>query len=644
MELGRDWIIEQSDLTLKRLLPRVLPLIENDPDKAVFVHRLHSHFPAAFEMFMRLYGSHYDCFYHLEETLRLAAEAFVQRSTELRQVDSDRNDNPDWFLGQQMIGAVCYVDLFAGTLDGLRAKLIYLQEMGITYLHLMPLFAVPEPHNDGGYAVSSFRDVNPKLGTMDELEALSRDFRAQGVCLVLDFVFNHTSDEHEWAKKALNGDQTYQAYYRMFDDRTIPNAYELNLREIFPEQAPGSFTFRPEINKWIWTTFNTFQWDLNYANPDVFRAMLGEILFLANRGADVLRLDAVPFIWKELGTNCENLPAAHWIIRGFNAFVRIVAPALLFKSEAIVHPRDVQSYVSAEECQLSYNPILMSHLWDALATRETYMMRHAMEHRFALPDGASWLNYVRSHDDIGWGFADEDAAEVGIEPNNHRRFLNRFYTRQFEGSFASGIPFNYNPRTQDMRICGTTASLAGLESALQSDEQNQIEAAVQRILLIYGIVLSVGGIPLLYLGDELATTNDYEYTDNASKADDSRWIHRPPFNFDAFGKRHDTSTVEGRLFTSLTHLIHLKKETSEFAGTESHFYDLQNKHIFAYLRSGTILVLANFSEFAQRIPGDALQSFDRSAEGVALDLITNKQIGVRGELVMSPLELLWLRL
>ncbi len=634
----------EASTTLERILPRVLPLLAQEADREIFTERLNRHFADAFEMFLRLYGDRYDCHYHLEQTLMQVAEMFSVRPDEMRQRDAETADSDTWFVSHEALGGVCYVDRFAGDLNGLQQRLPYLQELGITYLHLMPLFAAPEPHNDGGYAVSSFREVNPKLGTLADLQALARAMHSSGMRLVLDFVFNHTSDEHEWARRALAGESRFQTYYRMFDDRSIPDSYERFLREIFPDQAPGNFTFRPEINKWVWTTFNRFQWDLNYANPEVFRAMLVEMLFLANAGADVLRLDAVPFVWKEPGTNCENLPGVHWIIRGFNAFVRIAAPSLIFKSEAIVHPRDVQSYIAPEECQLSYNPILMSHLWDALATRETFMMRHAMSQRFALPSGCAWLNYVRSHDDIGWGFADEDAAAVGINGRDHRHFLNAFYTGRFPGSFATGLPFNFNPRTGDMRISGTTASLVGLEKALISGDEGAQAAAIARILLLYGIVYAIGGIPLLYLGDELAALNDMDFQRDSFKAADNRWAHRPAFSVERYATRHDTATPHGKVYAGIQRLMSVRRATPALAGNAAQFHDVQNKHIFAFSRGDHLLILSNFSEFAQPISRDVLLSLLPVSEGGTWhDLLTGDRWSMgEDSIVMSPLSIVWI--
>ena len=347
-----------------------------------------------------------------------------------------------------MLGGVCYVDLFAGNLAGIRARLPYLRELGLTYLHLMPLFKVPMPENDGGYAVSSYREVNPALGTIAELSALAGELRREGISLVVDFVFNHTSDEHDWARRALAGDPEYQDYYYMFPDRTMPDAYEKNLREIFPEVRHGSFTYRPDADaghRWVWTTFNSYQWDLNYSNPAVFRAMLEEMLRLANAGIEVLRLDAVAFIWKQMGTACENLPEAHLLIQAFNALARIAAPALLFKSEAIVHPDEVAKYIDPGECQLSYNPLLMALLWESLATREVKLLRHSMHERFKINPACAWVNYVRCHDDIGWTFDDENAVQVGINGYGHRQFLNAFYTGRFPGSFAAACRSRRTP-------------------------------------------------------------------------------------------------------------------------------------------------------------------------------------------------------
>lgn len=634
------WIVEQAQLSMERIRPQVVAELSGAPGTDLFLSRLDIHFSAFFENYFRLYNHHYDFFYHLEQAVLACARLHAARTADLRARDTLRVQQPDWFQTESMVGAVAYVDLFAGTLAGLRERIPYLREVGLTYLHLMPLYAVPEPHNDGGYAVSSFREVNPKLGTMSELAELAANLHDAGISLVLDFVFNHTSDEHTWAQRALAGERRYQRFYRMYDDRTIPDSFAPNLREIFPEQAPGSFTFRPEIGKWVWTTFYPFQWDLNYANPDLFNAMLEEMLFLANIGADVLRLDAVPFIWKELGTNCENLPEAHLIIRAYNVLMRIAAPALLFKSEAIVHPRDVASYIAPEECQLSYNPIMMVALWDAAATRDVKLFTQSMRRRFLLPKGTAWVNYLRSHDDIGWGFADEDAADLGINGDDHRRFLNRFFTGEFEGSFATGVPFNFNPRTLDMRICGTMASLAGLEQALDRDDPALLSHAIQRITAMFSVILSAGGIPLLYLGDELGTLNDYSYRDNPRKAEDSRWVHRPSAQAGRYARQHDTATVEGQIFRALQHMITLRRHLPVLADGETDWLSSGNRHVLAYTRHRSLLVLVNFSDFDEQVSRRVLP--EPFAAGSLFDLIADQTVADSNEITLAPYQAMWL--
>ena len=636
--------------SLDRLRPRIEPyLADLDPEiQALFWQRTEQIFPEAFTPLLDLYGTCYDFFYHLEAILKIVAQAYTARPADLHNLDAQREADPLWFQSEQMMGGVCYVDLFAENLAGVRAKIPYFKELGLTYLHLMPLYQVPEI-SDGGYAVSSYRQVNPALGTIEELTDLTKALRQEGISLTLDFVFNHTSDEHEWAQRALAGDEDFQDYYLMFPDRTLPDQYEPYLRAIFPEHAPGNFTYRPEIDRWVWTTFNAYQWDLNYANPAVFAAMLGEMLFLANIGVEVLRLDAVPFVWKELGTPCENLPQSHTIIQALNALLRIAAPAMIFKSEAIVHPDDVAKYFgegeqAGYECPISYNPTLMALLWETLATREVRLLKYAMEHRFQIPENCAWVNYVRVHDDIGWSFADEDAHALGMNPFAHRQFLNQYYTAQFPGSFASGLLFNYNPVTKDGRINGTCASLAGLEKAIQSSDEVQIELSLRRILLLHSIILSIGGIPLLYLGDELGTLNDYSYRNDEAKANDSRWVHRPQMNWEQATQRDMPNELPGRVFQPLHRLIKIRQSHPIFAGSQTHIVESGNPHIFVYLRvygQERMLVLANFSERGQPVDLAQLQSYDLASD--RHDLVTETKVNLQENYTLRPYQFLWLK-
>ncbi len=638
------------DREAKRSLERILPRLRTtfDGTESVlwepFEVRLEAQFENLFELLLNLYGKRYDFFYHLEQIVETAARMWLDRPAELRTLDAEREANPLWFQCEEMLGAVCYVDLFAGDLARLGERIPYFQELGLTILHLMPLFSSPEEDNDGGYAVSSYREVNPALGTMDDLAELTAELRRNGISLVLDLVYNHTSDEHDWARRALEGDMEYQDYYLMFPDRKMPDAYDAHLREIFPDVRRGSFTYRQEIDRWVWTTFHSFQWDLNYANPVVFRRMVEEMLFLANLGVEILRLDAVAFTWKRLGTTCENLPEAHMLIQAMNAIARMAAPSLLFKSEAIVHPDEVARYISPRECQLSYNPTLMALLWEALATRQVGLLRHSMQRRFKIDPECAWVNYVRCHDDIGWTFSDEDAAELGIVGYDHRQFLNAFCSGRFEGSFARGLPFQFNPATGDMRISGSCASLAGLEKALREETEAEVELALRRVLLIHSVILSIGGIPLLYLGDEVATLNDYGYRDDPSKAEDSRWAHRPRTDWDRVALRTDESTVEGRLFGRLRRLIELRKENPACGGGETEIIDTGNPHVFGYVRQHggqRMVVLANFSEKEQRVAANELRLHGLGYRFT--ELVGGGEITAGVDLILEPLGFMWLR-
>lgn len=604
----------------ERSLNRIKPRLEAEFQRAVsadpatwkdFLERLDVHFPGLFTLYFDLYGSHYDFFYHLEDLISSLARSWLGRPADLKELDGRREADPLWFQSNRVLGGVCYVDLFAGDLAGIRASIPYFQELGLTYLHLMPFFKTHAGENDGGYAVSSYREVQSELGSMDELTSLTRELRKANISLSIDLVFNHTSDDHPWAKRAKAGEMEYQEFYRIFPDRSMPDGYERYLREIFPDEHAGAFTYQPEIDKWVWTTFHSYQWDLNYDNPAVFNRMAEEMLFLANQGVEILRLDAVAFIWKQFGTSCENLPGAHVIIQALNAVARITAPALLFNSEAIVHPDEVAKYISPQECQLSYNPLLMALLWESLATRNAPLLRQALTDRFGIDASCAWVNYVRCHDDIGWTFSDEDAAKLGINAYDHRGFLNEFYRGRFEGSFARGLPFQENPRTGDCRISGTCASLAGLEKALHEEGPREVELAIRRILLIHGVIMTAGGVPLLYLGDEIGTLNDYDYRKNPTHAHDSRWAHRSRTDPELLARRNDPASVEGRVYQGFQQLIRLRKSHSGFSGGDLRTVFTGNDHVLAYERAHgeeRILVLANFSEAEQLLAPDILRT------------------------------------
>jgi amylosucrase/maltose alpha-D-glucosyltransferase/alpha-amylase len=643
-----EWMRKQASASLRRLMPRLKQHFQeytDTPEWEAYEQRVQRFFPRLFHCMHELYQEEYDFFFHLESVLQSATRMWIDRPDELKALDALRETDPEWYLSQRMVGAMCYVDLFAGNFEGFKERIGYLKELGITYLHLMPVFRMPEGDNDGGYAVSSYRETDPRLGSMEELAELADQLRRHGISLVLDFVFNHTSDEHQWAMRAKEGDETYQEYYRTFPNRKMPNAYEQSMGEVFPEDHPGAFTYNNRMKRWVWTTFNNYQWDLNYENPEVFNRMIEEMLFLANQGVEILRFDAVAFAWKELGTHCQNLPEAHLLIQAFNAVAQIAAPALVFKSEAIVHPDDVRKYVSLEECPLSYNPQLMALLWESMATRDTRVLYQALHRRFQLPRGCAWMNYLRCHDDIGWAFANDDVESVGFDPDAHRRFLTRFYTGQFEGSFARGAPFMENPATGEARVSGTLASLCGLEKAEQEQDETEIDLAIRRILLLHGLIITLSGIPLIYLGDEIGMLNDYAYDQDFEKVGDSRWLHRPAFDWDRARERLEKDTPAGRIYQRLQRLIQLRQQNSAFSWSETELIDTGNHHVFGFFRNHeqrSVLVLGNFTERSQTLEARLLRRMGMRKNMV--DLYAGKTITATQELVLEPYQFMVLSL
>ena len=641
-----SWTEKQANSSLARLLPLLTERYSEKVEEGEwqgYIERLSRHFPRLFGLLHQLYGKEYDFFYHLADIIHTATRAWIERPAELKALDAIREHDPKWYQSNLMLGAVCYVDLFAGDLKGMKEKIPYLKELGISYLHLMPIFKSPEGDNDGGYAVSSYREVSPEQGTMADLKELAGELRNHGISLVVDFIFNHTADDHEWAGRANMGEEEYQNYYRMFPDRKIPDEYEKTITPVFQDDHPGCFTYRSRIKKWVWTTFHNYQWDLNYENPVVFNRMAEEMLFLANQGVEILRLDAVAFIWKKMGTNCENLPEAHIIIQAFNAVMKIVAPSFLFKSEAIVHPDEVNKYISEDECQLSYNPQMMALLWESLATQKITLLRNALEKRFSIPNNCMWVNYIRSHDDIGWSFSDDDAEELKINPSEHRRFLSEFYTGRHSGSFAKGLPFQEDPQTKQGRVSGTTASLAGLEQALEEKDPKKIELAIRRIHLLHGVILTMGGIPLIYIGDGIGMLNDYNYEQSPEKIGDTRWIHRPSFDWEKFKKRSDPESITGRLFSGLLKLLQLREKTLALSGTDTEFADMKNDHLLTYFRhyeNNSVFILANFSDKEQSIAGNRLRLLGLSK--TITDVVGGKTITAAQNLTLEPYQFMML--
>ncbi len=586
------------------------------------------------ELLFSLYGNRWDFYQLMARLEKIMSDANKERRTSLLALDKETvlqsEDGKDfWYQNEKTVGMMLYVDLFAKNLRGLVEKIPYFEELGITYVHLMPLFDCPEGKNDGGYAISSYRKVQERLGTIEDLKFVADEFHKKGIRLVLDLVFNHTSDEHEWALKAKAGDKKYMDYYYMYKDKRDVDEWNSNLREIFPTVRRGSFTYLEKQKAWVWTTFNSFQWDLNYSNPEVFLSMCEEMLFIANLGVDVLRLDALAFVWKEKGTVCESLPKAHTLIKAFQYVSKIACPSMVFKSEAIVHPDQVVQYIHKDECALSYNPLQMALLWSTVATRDTRLLNYSLKKRWYIPSDCAWVNYIRCHDDIGWTFSDEDAANVGINGYSHRQFLNRFFTGRFEGSFGTGEPFQLNPSNGDCRICGTMASLAGLEQALLCKNSLLEKMAIARIKMMYAFLLALPGIPLLYANDEKSVLNDYSYRQKAEKKDDSRWVHRIKTNWNA-----ELLPSQKEIFEFIKKAIKIRKTEKQLGSTEIDFYDVQDISVFAF-RRGTVHVIANFSERTAEFKIDAWAKESR-------DLLSDKKYENYYPQTLEPYEVRWL--
>ena len=584
----------------------------------------------------------------LEAALR---EAWAARSDELKWLDLERDLEPDWFQRPDMAGYVFYADRFAGDLKGVRKRLDYLSDLGITYIHIMPCLTPRPGDSDGGYSVMDYRSIDPRLGTMKDFEKLAREARARGMSVCIDMVLNHTAKEHAWAEAARSGDPEFEDFYLTYPDRDLPDAYEKTLVEVFPENAPGSFSWYPDWGRWVWTTFNEHQWDLNWTNPRVFLEMTKIMLYLANRGADVLRFDAVAFMWKRMGTKCQSEPEVHMILHALRAACRIAAPAVIHLEEAIVGPEEMLPYLGrgvhdGKEGNLAYHNSLMVQFWSALAARDTGLMTHVLATHFPpVLTNATYATYIRCHDDIGWAVTDEDAAAVGLSGQLHRAFLSDFYQGVFPGSFSRGALFQVNEETGDKRISGAFASLAGLGRALEDGDEAATERAIERILLGHALIAGWSGIPLIYMGDEVATLNDWSFTEDPHIAHDSRWVHRPSMDWRRVARARKGKGPAGRIYEGTKAILARRRTCPELhAAVPIRVLPAPARPVFAVRRdaaTGPMLCLYNFSE--ETVPLSGGWAIDQGISEL-YDALSDTPVELDGGVMhLPPYARVWLR-
>lgn len=596
------------------------------PAEDEFQNRLQRHFEELKWLYMELYGND-EMYAELEAKLK---EFYRERKEALKKQDREREANPDWYKQNDMLGMMFYIDNFAGNLSGVQEKLDYLEKSNVNYIHLMPFLDTVEGRSDGGYAVCDFRKVQEKLGSMKELERLTAACHKKHISVCCDFVMNHTSEEHQWAKRARKGEGEYMSRYFFFDNDTIPREYERTVPQVFPSTAPGNFTYLPETGHYVMTTFYPYQWDLNYRNPRVFNEMMYNFLYLANRGIDIIRIDAVPYIWKELGTNCRNLPRVHTIVRMMRIISEIVCPGVLLLGEVVMEPEKVVPYfgtVEKPECHMLYNVTTMATTWHTVATRDVSLLKKQLDIVNALPKEYVFLNYLRCHDDIGWGLDYQTLSEEGIGEVSHKRYLNDYFLGYAGDSHSRGELYNYDPVTGDARFCGTTASLCGVEKAGFEDDSAAMENAIKLVVTLHAYMFMQSGIPILYSGDEIGQVNDYSYKKDPNKAEDSRYIHRGAMNWENAKKVDDEESVEGRIYNRLGQLERLRKSHKAFV-TNADAWTLEtwDKGVLAmgrYYDNEKIIGIFNFTEFDKT-------AWINEEDGMYIDMLTGNHLPAKG--------------
>lgn len=597
-----------------------------DAIEATYRKRFDRHFEELRWLYMELYGNS-SMFAELCDNMK---RFYMERNTNLRASDASREKRPDWYKQNDMMGMMFYIDNFAGNMKGVQKKLDYIEQCGVNYIHLMPFLDTPEGRSDGGYAVSDFRKVQEKLGTMEDLEHLTAACHEKDINVCMDFVMNHTSEDHEWAKRARQGDGEYMSRYFFFDNWDIPAKYEQTVPQVFPTTAPGNFTWLPDAGHFVMTSFYPYQWDLNYRNPRVFNEMMYNFLFLANKGIDIVRIDAVPYIWKELGTTCRNLQQVHTIVRMMRMIGEIVCPGILLLGEVVMEPEKVVPYfgtVEKPECHMLYNVTTMATTWHTVATRDVSLLKKQLDIVDSLPKDYVFLNYLRCHDDIGWGLDYATLEQEGMMERSHKQYLNDYFQGYAGNSTSRGELYNADPVTGDARFCGTTASMCGIEKA--GFEQNPVamDLAIRKDLMLHAYMFMQSGIPVLYSGDEIAQVNDYTYKDDPNKVADSRYIHRGVMHWDLAEKRNDPSTVEGKMFLGLQKLEQIRKEEKAFVSyADTWTVETWEKGVLCIGRfydGEKIYGLFNFSEYDKT-------AWINENDGLYVDLISGQKMKACG--------------
>lgn len=591
------------------------------------------------ELYMKLY--------HNEQALNDLFECMdkykAERSKDLLSMDKKQRN---WYFGQDIVGMTLYTDLFAGNLKKLSQKIDYFNDLGITFLHLMPLLKPREGENDGGYAVEDYRNIDPRLGSMEDFLKLVKELRKNNIKVCIDYVINHVAKEHVWAQEALKNDKLKQDYFIMFDTDEMPNRFNRTVPEVLPDKCPGNFTYYPEIKKYVFTSFSEFQWDLNFQNPYVFNGMTDNLLFLANLGINMIRLDAIPFMWKQVDTTCRNLDPIHDLLKMFNLIKEEVCPSLALLGEAIVEPQEIVKYFGNEtdpECEVMYNANLMVDIYNAFAARDVRLIT-IDANRFQIPHRGTWMNYVRCHDDIGWGFNEQAIKSFGLDPYLHKQFLIKFYGNEYPGSFSKGEMYQFNPLTHDARTNGTLASLLGLEKAIDTKQEYRRYESIRRINLAHAVILTYRGFPLIYSGDEIASLNDQSYKLDPDKKLEGRWVHRPFFDWKRSKNKGILGTVEYDVYQNLKKLIEIRKKLPYLQGQANQYaLDLNNQSVLGIIRqikSQTFFALFNFSEQTQWVKTDHLRQLFNGT--MAVDLIQGRRFNLNDETIeLSPYEYIW---
>lgn len=557
--------------------------------ESLYVQRYNRHIDELKWLYMELYSNES----MLSELCYQIHNFFIERDEGLKNRDVTRENNPDWYRKSKMTGMALYIDHFADTIKGVEQSIEHLQKCNINYVHFMPFFETTRYRTDDQYAITDFRKTMEKIGKIEDLCHLTKLCHEKSINVSVDFIMNRTSNEHEWAKKAMHGDVEY-------------------------------------MNRYVTKTDHSYEWDLNYKNPRVLNEMMYNYMFIANLGTDLIQINEIEDIWKGESQNCSKVSQIHTIARIMRIISEIVCPGVLLLGNVKNDMKNAITYFGEDEkpeFHMVYQKTFMNEVWNSVATRNVKLLQTKLDVINKYPKEYVFVNYLRNHEKLNWNL-DYDFLYKNQKINQkmHREYLNEYFLGRTGYSNSRGEVENNSDNSEKICFCGTTASMCGLEKAIDENNKKEINQAIKLEIMLYAYLFIQSGIPVIYSGDEIGQMNDYSYKENRDKMRDIQNVCRGKFDWSKAVKVVDEYSIEGKIMRGLNKIQVVKNRENTFCQiADVRVVDTKNNSVICIAREFAgekILGIFNFSEHEKIVNID-------EEEGIYEDLLSGKKMKVK---------------